>query len=144
VGPERGGVEPRFFFDRNLGKRVPEALEREGWLVEKHDDHFKPDTSDDVLFREVSGRGWIFVTQDKRIRFRAAERRALLDYGLRTFSLVSTANLSAGDTVEVLRRARDAIRKTVADIDGPFVVGIYKDGSLKALNIEQRDTDDGT
>ena len=104
--------------------------------MEKHDDHFKPDTSDDFLFREVSERGWIFITQDKRIRFRAAERQALLDYGLRTFSLVSTANLSAEDTVKVLRRARGAIRKTVADFDGPFVVGIYKDGSLKALNIE--------
>jgi hypothetical protein len=136
VGPERGGVEPRFFFDRNLGKRVPEALEKEGWLVEKHDDHFSPDTPDEVLFRAVSDRDWIFITQDKRIRFRAAERRALLDYGLRTFSLVSTANLSAQDTIEVLRRAHEAMVQTVADVDGPFVVGIYKDGSLKALNIK--------
>ena len=136
MGPERGGVEPRFFFDRNLGKRVPEALEKEGWLVEKHDDHFSPDTPDEVLFRAVSDRDWIFITQDKRIRFRAAERRALLDYGLRTFSLVSTANLSAQDTIEVLRRAHEAMVQTVADVDGPFVVGIYKDGSLKALNIK--------
>lgn len=136
MGPERGGVEPRFFFDRNLGKRVHEALEKEGWLVEKHDDHFSPDTPDEVLFRAVSDRDWIFITQDKRIRFRAAERRALLDYGLRTFSLVSTANLSAQDTIEVLRRAHEAMVQTVADVDGPFVVGIYKDGSLKALNIK--------
>jgi predicted nuclease of predicted toxin-antitoxin system len=135
VGPKRGGLEPRFFFDRNLGKRVPEALENDGWLVETHDDHFAQDASDETLFHEVSARGWIFITQDKRIRFRAAERHALLEYGLRTFSLVSTANLSASETIEVLRRAHQAIEETVATIDGPWVFGIYKDGSLRPLNV---------
>ena len=103
--------------------------------MEKHDDHFTQDTSDQALFREVSDRGWIFITQDKRIRFRAAERHALLEHGLRTFSLVSTANLSAADTIDVLRRARQAMEETVATVHGPWVFGIYKDGSLRPLNV---------
>jgi hypothetical protein len=97
VGAGRGGVAPRFFFDRNLGKLVPEALAADGWLIEKHDDHFGPRTPDKELFGEVAARGWVFVTQDKKIRSRAAERRALVEYGLRTFSVASTANLGRGD-----------------------------------------------
>jgi hypothetical protein len=137
VGPERGGVETRFFFDRNLGKKVPEALAAEGWAVERHDDHFDHKTPDKTLFREVSARRWVFVTQDKRIRFRGPERQALLDHGLRTFSVASTANLSAGETIDVLMRAQQAILETVKEREGPFVVGIHKDGSLYELTVRR-------
>jgi predicted nuclease of predicted toxin-antitoxin system len=130
VGAERGGVAPRFFFDRNLGKRVPEALAADGWLVEKHDDHFGPETTDIELFQEVSQRDWVFVTQDKKIRSRAAERRALVAHGLRTFSVASTANLSAEDTIRVLKKAKPRIDATLASDLGPFVYGVRKDGSV--------------
>jgi hypothetical protein len=44
----------RFFFDRNLGHRVPEALRADGWLVEMHDDHFAEDTPDEVILEAVA------------------------------------------------------------------------------------------
>jgi hypothetical protein len=136
VDAERGGVAPRFFFDRNLGKRVPEALAADGWPVEKHDDHFGPQTSDVDLFQEVSQRDWVFVTQDKKIRSRAAERRALVAHGLRTFSLASTANLSAEDTIEALRKAKPKIDEALASDLGPFVYSVRKDGSIHRLPVE--------
>jgi hypothetical protein len=46
-----------FFTDRDLGKRFPEILEAAGLAVERHADHFAPDTRDeDWLLRRC---GWL-------------------------------------------------------------------------------------
>lgn len=123
----------RFFFDRNLGHRVPEALRADGWLVELHDDHFAEDTPDEVILEGVAQSGWVLVTQDRRIRKRAAELDALIEHGVRAFFIASTANLSAPETTGVLRRARDAMDVAVDELDAPFVVAIYKDASTRRI-----------
>ena len=76
------------------------------------------------------------ITQDKKIRSRAAERRALVAHGLRTFSLASTANLSAEQTIETLRKAKPKIDEVLATDPGPFVYSIRKDGSVRPLPVE--------
>jgi PIN like domain len=113
------------------------VLRADGWRVELHDDHFEQDTVDEAIFPVLAERGWILVTQDKRIRRRPAERLALLRYGVRTFSIASTANPSAQATIQVLRAARPEIEKTLSVLPGPFVVAVYKDGSLAALDVGQ-------
>jgi len=137
VGAQRRGITPRFFFDRNLGKRVPEALERDGWLVELHDDHFEQTTPDVELLGKVASRGWILVTQDKRIRFRAAERRALTAHGLQVFTIASTANLGAAETIEALRRAHGRMIAILeAHENEPFVFAVHKDGSVRRMTTD--------
>lgn len=125
----------RFFCDRNLGKRVPAALADRGWQVERHDDHFAQDTADDVILREIAARGWIFLTQDKKIRTRGPERRILLDHGVRTISVASTANLSATATIETLAAAEAAIFAAVETETAPYIVAVYKDGSVRRLDL---------
>lgn len=129
-----GRVE-RYFCDRNLGRRVPDALEAAGWQVERHDDHFAQDTADEVLFREVSRRGWIFLTQDRRIRSRAPERAELLRHGLRTVLIASTANLSAGDTIAALLKAEVELTEAIRNHEPPFIFAVYKDGSIKPIDL---------
>lgn len=84
----------------------------------------------------VAARGWVFMTQDRRIRTRPAERVALIEYGLRTFTIASTANLSAMETITILRTAKAGIHQKLVELPPPFVVAIYKDGSLKEFGLE--------
>jgi predicted nuclease of predicted toxin-antitoxin system len=123
----------RFFFDRNLGHRVPEALRADGWLVEMHDDHFAEDTPDEVILEAVASSDWVLVTQDRRIRKRAAELEALIERGVRAFFIASTANLSAAETTDVLRRAHAAMVTALDALEAPFVVAIYKDASTRRI-----------
>jgi hypothetical protein len=37
-----------FFTDRDLGKRFPEILRAAGLTVQRHSDHFEPETPDEV------------------------------------------------------------------------------------------------
>ena len=78
----------RFFFDRNLGHRVPEALRAAGRLVELHDDHFAEDTPDEVILEAVARAGWVLVPG---WRFRKAPPvgRAI-EHGVRAFFIAST------------------------------------------------------
>jgi len=46
-----------FFTDRDLGKRFPEILKASGLTVERHDDHFAPDSADETGLAEVGKRG---------------------------------------------------------------------------------------
>jgi hypothetical protein len=66
-----------YFTDRDLGKRFPEILAAAGLNVERHGDHFAPDTPDEVWLEKVGKRGWIALTHDRRIRYKPNERNAV-------------------------------------------------------------------
>jgi hypothetical protein len=42
-----------YFTDRDLGKRFPKILRSSGLTVERHGDHFAPDTADEVCGRKA-------------------------------------------------------------------------------------------
>lgn len=109
---------------------MPSGLRTLGWTIEAHDDHFSQVTKDVDLLPTVAAAGWVFLTQDARIRYRSAEANALREAGLRTFVLV-TANLSAERTVEILEKARKRIERVAENEDAPFIYRVGKDGSLK-------------
>ena len=111
---------------------MPRALRALGWAIEAHDDHFGQVTKDIDLFPAVAAAGWVFLTQDARIRYRPAEASALREAGLRTFVLV-TANLNAERTVEILEKARRRIERVAESEDAPFICRIGKDGSIKQV-----------
>lgn len=101
-------------------------------MIEAHDDHFEPVTKDVDLLPAVAAKGWIFLTQDARIRYRSAEATALREAGLKTFVLV-TGNLSAERTVEILEKARKRMEQIASQEAAPFIYRVGKDGSLKRV-----------
>lgn len=53
----------------------------------------------------LAERGWVAVTRDKRIRYRAAEKLAIADAKLALFVLVSRQNLSRQEIIDHIRAA---------------------------------------
>lgn len=113
---------------------MPLALRDSGWAIELHDDHFPQNTKDVDLLPEVARRGWFFVTQDARIRYRPAEKDAWLHAGLRVFVVV-TANLGAEATVAILEKTRNRMEVVAAEEPAPFIFRIAKDGPLRRIAV---------
>lgn len=65
-----------FFFDRNIGRHIPQALLhlRPPVRVEFHDRHFAPNTMDDVWLTDVGIRGWTVIAQDYKFHTRPSDR----------------------------------------------------------------------
>lgn len=112
---------------------MPAKLRELGWSVEAHDDHFRQVTKDVDLLPVVAERGWVFLTQDERIRYRHAEKAALRDAGLRAFVLI-TGNLSADETVLVMESALAGMERMCRDEAPPFICRVAKDGSLRLID----------
>ena len=111
---------------------MPRELRAQGWIVEAHDDHFAEDTKDEDLLTELGRREWLLITEDKRIRYRTAERAAFMEAGLRMFVLTS-GNLSAAEALRILIAAQRGIAEVLSKEAGPFMYRIGKDGSLNRL-----------
>lgn len=89
-----------FFVDRSLGRvRVPALLRENGWALVTLAEHYgvpQDQAVDDVAWLRLAGeRGWPVLMKDERIKYRTAERRALIVHGVRAFCLTS-GNLDAG------------------------------------------------
>lgn len=131
----QGSVAPLvFFLDRNLGKyTIADALRQAGARVEIHDDHFPRDAKDEEWLREVGRRGWIILTNDKRIRYRSNERTALMQANGRAFVIVARGDISAHIVAEILVRALPAIRRFVARHAPPFIAKVTRSSTVSLL-----------
>ena len=71
---------PEFFFDRSLGKTSARLLRDQGHVVHLVADFYPDDAQaipDEEWIAEGCERGWVLLTKDKRIRYRAQELAAL-------------------------------------------------------------------
>jgi predicted nuclease of predicted toxin-antitoxin system len=130
-----GGVAPLvFFLDRNLGRHtIAQALRQAGAHVEIHDDHFPRNAKDEEWLRDVGQRGWIILTNDKKIRYRANERTALMQANGRAFVIVARGDISAHVVAEMLVRALPAIRRFVTRHAPPFIARVTRVGTVALL-----------
>lgn len=116
--------EPTFFTDRDLGRQIPEILERADLLVERHDDHFPPHTLDVDWLREVGRRGWLALTHNKEIRYRTAERDMVMRAGVGLFMLIGHAPHAelAMNFVQTLSK----VHAFLSTHDPPFIARVYR------------------
>ncbi|OLE61782.1 MAG: hypothetical protein AUI36_11230 [Cyanobacteria bacterium 13_1_40CM_2_61_4] len=127
-----------FFVDRDLGRKiVPQALRDAGAQVEIHDDHFPQGALDAEWLPEVGRRGWVLVTKDREIRYRAAEREALLNAGVRAFVL-RTRGLSGPDNAQILVRALPRMVRFCIGNPPPFIAAVLPSGGVTMLFRESR------
>ena len=119
------------FFDRNIGRRIPEALRSVGIPVEVvfHDELFAQDTNDDEWLPKVGGRGWRVIGQDKSFHKNATERLAIVQYYVGVFYLWG-AQARAWDQMRCFMNAYDGILRVLDSVPPPFLYRIDRLGRL--------------
>jgi hypothetical protein len=123
-----------FFVDRSLGRHIiANALREAGAWVELHDDHFSQDAQDQVWLAEVGNRGWVVLTKDKRLRYRAVEKNAMMSAGVRAFVLTARGDLSGAEIGQIFVKALPTIKRSCATDSGPFVAHVNRDGSVSIM-----------
>ncbi|MGH9713561.1 MAG: hypothetical protein ACRD5M_09715 [Candidatus Acidiferrales bacterium] len=127
--PER----PTFFLDRTVGKNIfASILRRDGHSVVIHDDQFPPDARDADWLPVVGARGWVVVTNDRRIRYRPLELAALKASKVRAF-VFTRGNLTAEEMATIFLRAMPKIYRILRKKKGPFIASISRDSELRVI-----------
>jgi hypothetical protein len=123
---------PEFFLDRSLGKTTAAGLRQAGHVVHLIADHYSDDASDvpdEEWIAEGCSNGWVLLTKDKRIRYRADELEALQEGHL--FCLVS-GNMDIGAMTQAFLDALPRIERAARD--EPFGFWhVYRDGKIKRM-----------
>ena len=127
-----------FFLDRNLGsKQVAEALRNAGASVEVHGDHFAADGSDEEWLAACGKHGWVAITLDYRIRYRASERDTLRKNSVKAF-LVARAGEMSGNAIGQLLVAK--LPKLVAlatQTPAPFAFRMTPSGAITKVPLKR-------
>lgn len=128
--------EPRppleFFLERSLGKLTGGGLREAGWAIHPIHEHFPnhgQETGDAEWIAFGCAQGWVCLTKDKRIRYRAAEIGALV--GGHIFCMAD-GNLSVDEMVTRFATARPAIERAVAREDVGFW-HVYEGGQVRRM-----------
>lgn len=113
-----------YFTDRDLGKQFGEILRSADLAVERHADHFDPDTPDERWLAEVGKRGWIALTHDRRIRYKPTERDAVMQHGVGLLVIVGAAPFPELARAFVATVPR--IERFLAGHRPPFIAKVYR------------------
>ena len=130
---------PELFLDRSLGRRqVPDLLRAAGLRLRALAEVYgipADETIADVDWLARAGReGWAVLMKDERIRYRPAERAALIDHRVRAFCLTS-GNLRAVEMAQLYIAVLEKL--TVAcTTPGPFLYVVSRSG-LRRVDLGQ-------
>lgn len=113
-----------YFTDRDLGRRFPEILRIGGLTVERHADHFEPDTTDEEWLEEIGKRGWIALTHDRRIRYKPNERDAVMRHSVGLLVIVGAAPYP--DLAQAFLATLPRIEHFLARHNPPFIAKVYR------------------
>jgi len=113
-----------YFTDRDLGKQFGEILKAGGLTVERHSGHFAPDAPDEEWLAEVSKRGWIVLTHDRRIRYKPNERDAVMRRGVGLLVIIGKAPFP--DLARAFVATLPRIENFLASHDPPFIAKVYR------------------
>lgn len=124
-----------FFFDRCTGSKVPILLRRTRapFGIEYHDEKkhgFAQDEEDDKWLAEVSAKGWVVISHDKRFHADSLAIAAVEQHGGRVFYLDGGSSLK-WDKLRRFAAAYKRIVKIIAETPGPFIYRVtYADKTI--------------
>jgi hypothetical protein len=116
-----------YFTDRDLGKKFPAILSRAGLSVERHDDLFLPEGTDEEWLEYCGRNDRIAITHNQRIRYTPNELAAVMRHRVALLVVIGRAPFPelALNFVNTLPR----IEAYVGRHDPPYIVKIYRPGS---------------
>ena len=124
-----------FFFDRSIGKAVPEALRAVRVPAVSHDARYRPQhiVPDETWIEEQTALGHVLVTKDKGIRHRDSEKAAIRSAKARLLVLTD----KRATRLRMLRAIMIAWPKMMniigTDPTGPWIVTIGAGGARKKV-----------
>jgi hypothetical protein len=124
---------PTLFIDRSLGRRiVPGILKNAGLTVEIHDDHCPPDAPDEVWLRLVGETGWLALTKDRGLPFRAPSLLTIWEAKSRIFVLTG-GDLTGEEMGQLICAALPRMARFARHEPAPFLARVTRSGMVGPL-----------
>jgi PIN like domain len=115
-----------FFADRDLGRyEFPGSLRSAGIVVHAHADHFEQRTPDAEWLPRVAEKGWIVLTNDRKIRSRALEVQAVMTSSARVLALIG-GSLPAAELARNFLNTFGKVEAFVAAHPAPWIARLYR------------------
>lgn len=126
-----------FFFDRQIGRRLPEVLIRMAppMHIRWHQgEGFKHDEDDDVWLSEIGKRGWVVIGQDRKWHKVPVEAAAVKQHNVRCFYL-PCASESRWVSLGNFMKCHQKMMHLANTVQGPFVYRFAKNGQLYRVRL---------
>jgi hypothetical protein len=114
------------------GGVLASALREAGATVISHDDVFPQGTPDEVWLREAGIRGWLVLTKDDKIRYRAITIEAMRRFSVRAFVLTGKT-LTGSQMAEAFVKALPDIWRLARSPALPVIARVTASGSVRRL-----------
>lgn len=92
-----------------------------------HDNHFKLDETDEFWLGAVGQHGWVVLTKDYRLRYRALALRAIEAGRVRVLVLKKSEDLRADEMAAIFAAALPAMKRLMQRVQPPFVAKVGRD-----------------
>ncbi|HEV2398423.1 MAG TPA: hypothetical protein VGS27_15885 [Candidatus Sulfotelmatobacter sp.] len=131
------------YLDENLDNCQPiiDALVAANVAHQRHRDHFRRGTPDEIWLEFVAERSWVVLTKDKRNRYNEIERDALRRHRVREFYFGS-GNFTGVEMGQALAAAIGQMRSLVRQNNPPLVGSISRSGHVTVVFDELGSTHD--
>ncbi len=124
-----------FYFDRNVGKRLPYALAKLNPPIDirwQQGEAYAQDMPDDVWLELVATKNWIVLSQDKKFHRIDAEIEAIKQHGAKCF-YIPGANSPMWDTACSFVRLHKQMIELAKVTPAPFIISFSVNGRWKRL-----------
>lgn len=118
----------RFFVDHNLSPQLANGMKAFGEDVVHLTEFFPEFAKDTEYLPRVGSEGWFLVTRDKRIRYRPAEREALMEHGVGAF-FMGGKNRNRCQLIQQLVRNWPRMKELAHKTPVPFAFQIPPSGT---------------
>lgn len=108
------------------------ALAQAGIPFVAHREHFTHDTPDEEWLAAAADKGWLVVTRDQRIRYKANELAAMRSARLHVF-VFTQGGLTGAETGDIVVRCHAAILRQASAVAPPAFFSLTRSGEVKRL-----------
>ena len=124
------------YLDRNLGGRsVAGVLGEAGIPFESHAAHLPHNAPDEEWIALCARNGWLGVTLDKHIRYRAPEIGAARAHGA-CVVVIRAKSASGAMNGEIFRRAYPRLGRFIAAPPPPVFAGVDRAGNIRPYSLD--------
>lgn len=119
------------FLDETLHNCRPilAVLNELGIKFERHGQHFKPGTLDEIWLPVVGQNRWTLLTHDQRIRYNRLQIEEVRENRVREFVFTS-GHLSGVMMAEILRKAIPKMQRLLKRCEPPFIASLTSSGNV--------------